>query len=612
MVSIINELTLPKEGYFYSFNGEQHEYLPNLKKVNFFVGENNSGKSRLLRQILFHKLIYSSENLPHDRYNEAITAIRQRLEEYLRKAKINYSPINTALSNLVPYSRNDPKCMTHQNLKDLNQELSKLEKGSTSIDYIPTDKFVKTFRDIIDEEILKITSTSSLDREPEVLKKIYIPILRGLRTFSNHPGGDQLGDIYQKRTMDDYFVEPEDQIEIYTGLSAYELVRQYLLGDLKKRNSIRKFEEYLSKSFFNGKDIALIPTYNSNNLTIKIGAETERPIYQLGDGIQSLIILTLPMFLFKDEKVLFFIEEPEILLHPGFQRRYLEILIDSGISENHQFFFTTHSNHFLDISLDFKDTSIYILKKQFDDIGDSVEITPVFSIESVTGGDTSILDVLGVRNSSVFLSNCTIWVEGITDRMYLKHYLKLFYDYNKKVNKKISEYIEDYHYSFIEYAGGNVPHYSFGAKSTDDTIFADRICSKILLISDKDDKKIERHALLRKMLKENLYVLPCREIENLLSAGILKEIVEDYEGHSLSFDFHREMYRNEYLGSYIENKLGKNKTRLGKYAEQSGTITQKRAFCDKATEKISDWNRMTDDAKQLTERIYSFIAANNQ
>ena len=112
----------------------------------------------------------------------------------------------------------------------------------------------------------------------------------------------------------------------------------------------------------------LIPKVKDDVLTIKIGDEKERPIYDLGEGIQSIILITLPLFLYLDiskiqnTNVLVFIEEPEIGLHPSLQRILLETLLDQRF-ENYQFFFTTHSNHFIDRQFKNKDVSIYSFDK---------------------------------------------------------------------------------------------------------------------------------------------------------------------------------------------------------------------------------------------------------
>lgn len=90
------------------------------------------------------------------------------------------------------------------------------------------------------------------------------------------------------------------------------------------------------------------------------------------------------------------------------------------------------------------------------------------------------------------MSNCSIWVEGITDRIYLRSYLKA-YEINKKNEPDYIKFKEDIHYSFFEYAGSNLSHYIFD--NSDDfqeeknKIKGQFLSNKIFLIADKDEKK---------------------------------------------------------------------------------------------------------------------------
>ena len=77
-----------------------------------------------------------------------------------------------------------------------------------------------------------------------------------------------------------------------------------------------------------------------------------------------------------------------------------------------------------------------------------------FYIKNVTD-HREIINVLGIRNSSVFLSNCVIWVEGVSDRIYLKKFLQMYLKY------KNIEFKEDYHFAFSEYGGSNIENFEF-------------------------------------------------------------------------------------------------------------------------------------------------------
>lgn len=133
---------------------------------------------------------------------------------------------------------------------------------------------------------------------------------------------------------------------IITGHYFYKYVQEFLLGNLQQREIIKEYQEYLSKNFFQNQDVTLIPKLEDEVLTVKIGDEEEQKIYDLGEGIQSIILITLPLFLYLDKSkeentnILVFIEEPEVGLHPKLQRILLETLLDE-IFENYQFFFTT-------------------------------------------------------------------------------------------------------------------------------------------------------------------------------------------------------------------------------------------------------------------------------
>lgn len=347
----------------------------------------------------------------------------------------------------------------------------------------------------------------------------------------------------------------------------------------------------------------------------------KKNIFELGDGIQSLIILTFPLFKYLEENLLLFIEEPELYLHPGMQRKFIEIIMDEQFV-HHQFFFTTHSNHFLDMTLDIDRVSVYKFKKELGEhSGDPTEeIDATFSIENVSNEKQSVLQELGVRNSAVLLSNCTIWVEGITDRFYIRHFLKVF----QKSNDKLKQFKEDIHYSFVEYSGGNITHWSFlddDKTELDErhaSMNAEKICSTLFLISDKDgDDKRPRQDKLKNVLGERYYCLECKEIENILSADTIREVITEYEGGTLEHlnneDFTQEEYRNEHLGTYINKLLPDEvRQRRGSYAAKSGTIVNKLDFCKRAINHITNYDQLSEEAKKLTQAIYNFIKVHNE
>jgi len=393
-----------------------------------------------------------------------------------------------------------------------------------------------------------------------------------------------------------------------------------LLSGQEERRKLKGFEEFLSTVFFNSQSVSLIPNIEDDSVHVSMGRE-ERPIYMVGDGIQSIIILLYPLFLNQGKKLLVFIEEPENSMHPGMQRLFVETLMRNEF-KSFQYFITTHSNHFLDITIDIDQMSLYTFAKVEND--NSKEHN--YYIRNILNQDNRILDLIGVRNASVFLSNCTIWVEGITDRFYIKKYLEVYQNYLIKTNNIKVVFREDFNFSFIEYSGGNIVHWSFGDETIEDEsvwnkIDALKINSKIFLLADKDNteskpnsEKAKRLKLLKKQLVNNFKITKAIEIENTLSPKIIINTIRKLEnGNSSKLEYDPSeivysKYKDKKLGKFIEEKF-KNCKR--KYKDKSGTIFPKLDFCKAAIGLISEYDDLTEEGKEIAKEIFNFIKRNN-
>lgn len=314
--------------------------LPLLNRLNVFVGPNNSGKSRLLRamfanssptfaphsenQTIAYKLIklvslgLSSERLP-DHKND--------IEEFQRR-------LSALMPNLMmiqnqPRERESAERVADSFRTFCQPQMLSFRDLPTGCERFPTwQSALKKLRELADDIVQPVRS------QPAGVAHIYIPTLRGLRPVSEVS-------VFARRTFDDYFkplpreasrarrvsnAEAELDCDgvgiplLFTGEQMYDIVHRMLLGTLSQRRAIVKFQDYL-RQFFNGDEVTLIPRLDDKkSLVIKIGEEEERPVHELGDGLQHMIIQTFPLFIHADKPLLLFIEEPELYLHPGFQR----------------------------------------------------------------------------------------------------------------------------------------------------------------------------------------------------------------------------------------------------------------------------------------------------
>ncbi|WCP78958.1 ATP-binding protein [Vibrio harveyi] len=598
--------------------GDIPEYTPSeeqylaLKKLNFLIGTNNSGKSRLLRT-LFSK--------PEESLSIAFDTFNLK-EEYEKDIKLLKSLFQTASSSI--------NSLTSQKLEVLDKDIftyderRTLSSLSSEVDRLRFNNGYSNARDFnVPRAHEELNNFKDRERRicfdnievPSMVTRYYIPVLRGLRPLIKET------DSYKQRTISDYF-EKELEDHILTGFDLYSLLVQYLLGTPENRQLIRDYEKKLSTFFFDGKEVTLIPEFGKDTVAVKIGDEPQFPIFDLGDGLQQIIIISSHTFL-NNEESLYFIEEPEIYLHPGLLRKLIYFLSEQT---PHQYLMTTHSNHLFDMADDRDDVSIQKVKK-VESSGSEV----TFKIDEVSR-DKALLLELGVKPSSVYLANCTIWVEGVTDRFYLRSILKRYLNEleisDPATYSVYKNYSENTHYSYVEYQGGVLSHWNFDTLDVDNGdiagLSAMSISSSTFLIADGDIKdKGNRAELLSKQLKEQIHITSGKEIENYLPDTILKATVKKQfaskrkNKQGIDIDKIDGIQYSDYvssskgIGHHIDSILGVDSS-SPLFSEQSGTIKDKVNFCLTALEvmKEQDWE-LTEELSQLCNDIFHHIDKNN-
>ena len=318
-----------------------------------------------------------------------------------------------------------------------------------------------------------------------------------------------------------------------------------------------------------------------------------------------------------------FIEEPELNMHPGLQNLFINTILTNEVlkNKNNRYFFTTHSNHLLNLCNKYpEDISIFTLSKT---------IKNKSVVKSEYKNNQSILDLIGVFNSYVIMANCSIWVEGISDRKYLMAYLMAYIK-----DRKLKEYKEDLDYTFFEYAGSNLLHYFFSddlesIQELEKKIKALSLSNRIFLIADKDknETKNKRHKKLKKL--EGPYfkyeTTGAIEIENTLSSEIIKKILEDVlsipDNVIQNLETEESEYEGESLGSYLYEKLNGKINKVPAIKEKNGgTLTSdyKRKFSDYVLRNVEsgniNWQMISSNkhAEKLTKKVYNFIKMNNE
>ena len=229
MISKIWAEQLTEMGYGTGHGAEpESESGMNLDRLNIIIGANNSGKSRLIRElfsILDNQVTISDRKYKKD--NEKLfSAINERISHGFTNTHIDIEDCEKILEEkLISYSE-------LSRIAALMNGLYSDIKNSYGNNILSSH--YKNLESKIKNDDIKYYKDYSV-----VIKRIYIPMIRGLRPLSDA----QEKDVYLERTMKDYFPQNTyNYRDITTGHSLYEIIMKSLLGEPNDRKRIRDYE----------------------------------------------------------------------------------------------------------------------------------------------------------------------------------------------------------------------------------------------------------------------------------------------------------------------------------------------------------------------------------
>lgn len=245
------------------------------------------------------------------------------------------------------------------------------------------------------------------------------------------------------------------------------------------------------------------------------------PLSRMGSGLKTIILVLLNLLVipeldeYKNKKMVYGFEELENNLHPAMQRKLFEYIYEFAEMHDVQVFITTHSHVAINAFYDKDDAGIFHVYKQ-----DGRAF--VKRIESYLD-KTRILDDLDVKASDLLQSNGIIWVEGPSDRVYIKHWLDLYFP---------DRFVEGVHYQFLYYGGRLLSQYS--AEEVTELISVIKTNRNAVIVMDSD--KRNRNARLNDTKKRIIaefdalgmmsWVTKGKEIENYIPKTAIEAALE--------------------------------------------------------------------------------------
>ncbi len=510
-----------------SFSGEQYSEINLSAPITLIIGRNNSGKSSVIDVI-----------------------------EYMYKLDENSNQIDLDLSFIIDE-------------KHLNAFRANTSGGEINGNHRAYATKYLGYAIITNHQIEKSLSYSGVKQIKRNLlfKKIISPDQREQSVVAKNLWGQTAQEysdyafyVEFRRINAERDITPEPEskelVVDYNGRGATNLIRHFL-------NNSNFDETFVEKLLLNELNTIMDQDAHFESIRIQQVADGDSLLWEIflkeegqnrfalsqsGSGLKTIILLLINLLLIqkldenKNKKFVFAFEELENNLHPSLQRRVFDYLYNyAAQNKDVRIFITTHSHVAINV----------FYGQEFSNVFHVIKENGQSKIKHIDNyfDKAEILEDLDVKASDLLQSNGIIWVEGPSDRIYIKRWLEVFTDNN---------FIEGKDYQFLYYGGKLLSHYeAYGDNNIEGliSILTTNRNAAIVIDSDKHRSNASINAT-KKRIKDEFskgsylcWITKGKEIENYLTSDCINRtfdinLKKDIELFALFPDYIKNAYKN--------------------------------------------------------------------
>lgn len=551
--------------------GTESVVLAPLRKCNVIVGQNNAGKSNVLKAV--QKISNKFQKETGKRESLIDLDLHRRSPENQFRFKLHFESSDpqdelVRLSGTAPFYFEFSWSMTQGSPSITGHNFAHIDEFTRAQELFR--KFggkqwtVRVNADEIRREFLSLGSNFFTPFLPAIPPVHAIPEFRQIRRVS---------DASNEYTLD--------------GVNLIALLASYQHPDSGKDQDRLKFDriERFVRELLHLPDASLDVTHDKTTIMLTNNG-LRLPLASYGTGVHELVILVTAAL--SIENSICCIEEPEIHLHPRLQREFIDFI---AVETTNQYLVSTHSPTFINAINTRNDVQVFHLHLE----NGSTVGGPISREEDTLHA----LRDLGLKASDILQSNCVLWIEGPSDRIYLKRWLEL----------ASPDLVEGRDYSIMFYGGRLLAHLSAErTKVPDELINLLRINQHAVVVMDSDRRKASEdlNETKRRVQEECqrsgsiCWVTDGREVENYLSRRVVVAGCGEFAGKQVEFLMKPYTKFDQALSRALNTAGAKNLDYAAdkvKYAEKFAKLfgltdmsKQLRSRVDEVAAKIKFWN----------------------